>query len=95
MKKLQQDALLAHLRRHLVQGNLALAIFGDVTPDTARTLAERILKDVPKGPAPLGAVAAAQPQLPARRSAREPREQAIVVMGFPGVAVNDPREDAL
>jgi zinc protease len=95
VKKLQQDALLAHLRRHLVQGNLALAIFGDVTPDTARALAGKILKGLPKGSSPLGAVATAQPQLPARRAAREPREQAIVVMGFPGVAVNDPREDAL
>ncbi len=95
VKQLQQDALLAHLRRHLVQGNLTLAIFGDVTPETARALAERILKTLPTGRAPLGAVAAAQPQLPARRSAREPREQAIVLMGFPGVAVNDPREDAL
>lgn len=95
VQKLQQEALLAHLRRHLVQDNLTLAVFGDVTPETARDVAERILKHVPKGAAPLGAVAAAQPQLPARRSAREPREQAIVVMGFPGVAVNDPREDAL
>ncbi len=95
VKALQRAALLAHLRRHLVQGNLTLAIFGDITPDRARQLAERILQDVPKGAAPLGAVAAAQPQLPARRSAREPREQAIVLMGFPGVAVNDPREDAL
>ena len=95
VKQLQQAALLAHLKRHLVQGNLALAIFGDVTPDAARALGERILKGVPKGDALQGSVAAAQPKLPARRSAREPREQAIVIMGFPGVAVNDPREDAL
>jgi zinc protease len=95
VKQLQQGALLAYLRRHLVQGNLTLAVFGDVTPETARVLAERMLQGVPAGDTPLGTVAAARPQLPARRSTREPREQAIVLMGFPGVAVNDPREDGL
>ena len=95
VQRLQQAALLAHLRRHIVQGNLTLAVFGDVTQDSARALAERILENIPQGVAPLGAVAPALPQLPARRSAREPREQAIVLMGFPGVALDDPREDAL
>ena len=95
VKALEQKALLAHLRRHLVQGNLTLAIFGDITPDSARQMAGHILKELLAGASPVGQIAAAQPQLPARVSQREPRQQAIVLMGFPGVAVSDPRADAL
>jgi zinc protease len=95
VQKLQQADLLAHLRRHLVSGNLALAIFGDITPAGARKLAERIIEKLPEGDSPVGQLAAAQPTLATRTSRREPRQQAIVMMGFPGVAITDPREDAL
>ncbi|TAN35892.1 MAG: insulinase family protein [Verrucomicrobia bacterium] len=95
VQKLQQADLLAHLRRHLVSGNLALAIFGDITPDAAHKLAEHILAKLPEGVSPVDNLVATSPTLPTRTSRREPRQQAIVLMGFPGVAVTDPREDAL
>ena len=36
----------------------------------------------------------ARPVLPARIEQREPKEQCIVLFGFPGVTVTDPRRDA-
>ena len=95
VQKLQRDALRDQMRRNLVRGNMALAIFGDITPDSARKLAERVLAELPTGAAPKINLAAPQPTLPARTSRREPRQQMIVLMGFPGVAVTDSRADAL
>lgn len=95
VQTLEQKALQAHLRRHVVRGNLALAVFGDITPEVARQLAQHILREVPAGVSPVEEIALPQPRLPMRVSRREPRQQTIVLMGFPGIAVADPREDAL
>lgn len=87
---------LAELHRRLVTSrNTAIAIFGDTTREEALALAERHFGHVPDLPAPDLAVEEPHPTLPARSKRREPREQAIVLVGYPGVRVDDPRVEAL
>lgn len=90
-----REDVAAHHRRFVTRSNLVLSVFGDVTPDQTRALAEQYLGALPAGPRPAMHVEAAPPELPAKVKRREPREQAIVLVGFPGVDVADPRVDAL
>jgi len=85
----------AHFKKHVVAGNIALSIFGDITPGAAKALAEKCFSSMAKGKAPDRNLAAATPTLPARTKRREQKEQAIVLLGFPGVDVRDERLDAL
>lgn len=92
---LDQDSVARHHRQYVVTGNMALAVFGDVTPDRARELAGVISRHVRSDQAPARTTVPARPTLPARVEQREPKEQCIVLFGFPGVTVTDPRRDAL
>jgi len=87
--------LVAHFKKHVLAGNLVFSVFGDITPERAAALAGPRLAGMAKGPSPVQACAKAQPKLPARSERREPREQAIVLTGFPGISVKDPRVDAM
>ena len=93
---LTREALRAYRDAQVGQGNLVLAVFGDVTADEARRVGEatfsRIGKaawTVPTEPMSTRADGAV------RRVQREPKEQAIILMGFPGVSIFDPRVEAL
>jgi zinc protease len=90
-----RDDLVAHHRRLTKTGNLAISIFGAIRADEARLLAETAFAGIQSGEAPVLEPAAAVPALPARREQDVPREQAIVMAGFPGVTVFDTRQDAL
>lgn len=93
--RLDASALREYARRQIVSGNMTLAIFGDITAKDAEALAvkhiRRIRHDLP--PARLGL--APHPVLPTRIEKLEPREQCIVIYGFPGIGLTDPRRDAL
>lgn len=82
-------------RRLVVNGNMTLSLFGDLTADQATALVTRYAARIAKGQAPVLNPAAAQPALPNRSEKREPRTQCIVLLGFPGVTINDPRKPAL
>jgi zinc protease len=94
VSRIERDAIAAFAARHLVAGNLVVSVFGDVPPDTSR-LVERALRRVPPGQLPAAPLAAAAAPLPVRTVQAEPRQQAIVLAGFPGVRVGDPAADAL
>jgi zinc protease len=85
----------AHYRRLAVSGNLVLAVFGDLTPEAARALVERPLRALARDMAPARQHPLPQPALPARTQQTQPKEQAIVLLGFPGVDLADPRRDSL
>jgi len=93
VNRINRDAITAFAARHLVTGNLVISVFGDGPPNI-RELTERAFRRLPagtyKGPASLQ-----KPQLPARIEKTEPRQQAIVLAGFPGVRLGDPAADAL
>lgn len=82
-------------QRLLLSGNMTISIFGDVTPTEAERLAIRHTAHIPKGAAPSINPDPATPSLPGRSEKREPRDQCIVMIGFPGIALNDPRRTAL
>ena len=92
---LNRDALEEHYRRQLVRSNLVFSIFGDITKQQAQELAERYLSEIPNGPVPQFASATPCPSLPCRAKRREPKEQTILLIGYPGVDLKDPRVDAL
>ncbi|MFH0953367.1 MAG: pitrilysin family protein [Verrucomicrobiota bacterium] len=95
VQALKREDLVEYFRRLVVAGNLVLSVFGDITPEQARQMAERALGRLPAGPAPDLAQPPAEPQLPARIKQREKKQQTILLVGFPGVTLRDPRVDAL
>jgi len=93
--KLDQKAIRDYYRRQLVSGNMALSIFGDITAKDAEALAEKYTRRIRRDLAPARLAVSPAPTLPARVEAREPHEQCIVLFGFPGTGLADPRRDAL
>ncbi len=89
------DTIREHYRTLTVRSNLVISLFGDITQEQARELAEKYFASVPNGAKPALSQPAAAPTLPARSDLVEPKEQAIVLLGFPGISMNDPRVDAL
>ena len=95
-----------HLRKSVATANVVVAVFGDINRDRAVALAEKHLNAIPAAAERASARPAVaegllhgsrepRPTLPARTKQRVPKRQAIFLAGFPGVAVNDPRRDAL
>lgn len=95
VEKIERADLLAHFKKHVVSGNIVLSVFGNITPSAAKNLAVRYLKKIPHEPAPEWRHGEEESQLPARTKQRVPKEQSILLAGFPGVAITDPRCDAL
>lgn len=92
---LDQSALREYFKRQLVTGNMVLALFGDITAKDAEALASKYIRRIRRDVAPARLGAIPKPLLPARLEKREPREQCIVLYGFPGVGLADPRRDPL
>ncbi len=95
VERLTREDVAAHHARLVRRGNCALAIFGDIRPEAARALAERFFANLPEGGSPVTHAEAAPPVLPARAELVEPREQAIVLAGYPAYSLRDPRSDAV
>ena len=95
VERLDRQTIVRHHRQSLVTGNAVLAVFGDVTPERATQLAQAIAGRLRRDEAPALVVTPPRPVLPARVERVEPKEQCIVLFGFPGVAMKDPRRDAL
>ncbi len=96
VSKITKDAIKNFHSKMVVNENVVVAIFGDITPENALTLAEKFLKKLPQGTKPaLEHDIASTPQLPMRIECKLPREQAIIAVGFPGISLKDKRSDAL
>lgn len=95
VRRLTADDARSHYQQLMTRSNLVLAIFGDITPEDAKALAEKYFAGVPVGQKPSLARVAPAPALPAEKDLVEPREQAIVLVGYPGISIFDPRADAL
>jgi zinc protease len=95
LASIRREDVTEHYRNYVTSSNLVLSIFGDISQETARRLAESLLAAIPRHSAPSLAAPPPQPELPARTKRREPKEQAIVLVGYPGVDIKDPRMDAL
>jgi zinc protease len=94
VESLDRNDCQAAFRRSCSAGNLVLALFGDLTVDEARRLAEKEFSALPRDPAPARVDSTPKPVLPDRVETRLPREQAIILIGFPGASALDPQRDA-
>jgi len=94
--RLTPDHLRAFRDRHLVARNGVLAVFGDVHAEEVRALAEEVLGGLPAGEPALTSVAAS-PALAASREAEviKDKEQAVLMVGFPGTDLFSPDNAAL
>jgi len=90
------DALRAFRDRHLVARNGVLSVFGDVRAEEVRAIAEELLGALPAGEPALVAVAE-PPVLAASREveAIKDKEQAVLMVGFPGTDLFNPDNAAL
>jgi zinc protease len=95
VERLHQQPLLDYYRREVVTGNLALSFFGDIAPAQAGELASRFARRLRRDERAARTPVAASPPPPARAEKREPKEQCIVIFGFPGIDLRDPRKEAL
>lgn len=82
-------------RKHCGADNIVISIFGDISADEAHALAEKYLGGVQGRSAQPTSWNAASPSLPALVETNGPFEQAILLMGYPGVDIMDPRHESL
>lgn len=92
---LTRDDLMSHHRSLTVAGNLAVSIFGDISAAGALKLANTALAAIPGGAAASITTEVSPSALPSRALKEVPREQAIVLVGFPGITIADPQQEAL
>jgi len=95
VKALTREQLMAYHSAYVVTGNVGIAVFGDIAEAKAVKLAEKCFAGLKAAKVPARAASVSAPSLPARVVVKAPREQTIVLFGFPGVKLNDPRTDAL
>ncbi len=95
VSRLDREALRNHWQAHAVAGNTVLALFGPISFEEAEALAEQHFSAMPVGTAPDRVPRMTEHRLPARTKQRQPRAQTILMAGFPGVSLDDPRHDAL
>ena len=83
-------------QRLAVSNNCVLAIFGDVRADAVRAAVEKQFGAWKKSPEPLAALPRSAPLTGIRRIIeRREKKQAVMVIGFPGVALDNPDRYAL
>lgn len=90
------DALRAFRDRYIVARNGVLSIFGDVRAEEVRQAVEELFAAMPAGEPALTSVAE-PPPLTAARELEEikDKEQAVLMVGFPGTDLFDPDNAAL
>lgn len=94
---LTQADVVASYRRHFVRENLVLGFAGDVTVEEARALGERIVRALPSGAPPSGAIAEPAP-LSGRRLVfvdKPERTQTQILIGGLGTRADDADHSAL
>ncbi len=94
--RLDRAALEAFRRQHLVADNAVLAVFGNVEAETVRARVEALFADLPAGQDALRT----PPPAPALTESRaverfEQKEQAVLMIGYPGTTVGSPDRYAL
>ncbi|MBI3985390.1 MAG: insulinase family protein, partial [Lentisphaerae bacterium] len=102
VRSLQRDDLLRYHRRALTASNTVLAVFGDISPSQVSEACARVFRTLPSGTRSRPVLPPPNPSLPLRTCPANgrivtpvPREQTIVLVGMPGIAVLDPRKDAI
>ncbi len=95
VKALTRDQVRQQHAQLAVTGNLVVSIFGNITESQAIEIGNRLFAATPRGTYSPPKQGEGSPVLPVRTVLEEPHQQAIVLAGFPGVSLFDPRKDAL
>ncbi|MDD2240041.1 MAG: pitrilysin family protein [Kiritimatiellae bacterium] len=92
---LDRPALQAHHHKLLGTSNLVLAVFGDVQTADVQALVSNAFATLPAQAKPEWPALPPPPAEPLRTEQALPFKQTIFVRAWPGIAVGDPREDAI
>ncbi|YCM44336.1 pitrilysin family protein [Verrucomicrobiaceae bacterium 227] len=93
LQSLTRLALVAQHSRYFAASNMVCAFFGDLDPDATIELLEKSLGQLPTGtPAKVDSLI---PTHVGEHNLTLAKEQAVLAIGFPGLAQNDPRRFAL
>jgi zinc protease len=92
---LTRTDLMDNYTKRITADNIALSIFGDIRPEEARALADKYFGSISGRKEPSSIRESANPVLPSLIKTNGPFEQAILLVGYPGVDIRDERNDAL
>jgi len=92
---IDRDSINDFFRQHTGSDNMVISIFGDISHDEAQSLAEKYLGTISGKSTQATTWKPAAPLLPAQVETNGPFEQAILLLGYPGVDIMDPRSEAL
>ena len=92
---LTRDDLLAQHRKLLGASNLVITVFGNVRMEAVVAAVEKSFAALPEVAVPAWPALPAAPQKPVRAEKRLPFKQTVLVRAWPGIAIGDPREDAV
>jgi len=92
---IDRDKIAMFFREHTGLDNMVISIFGDISHADAKYLAEKYLGSISGKSSQTTAWTSATPELPSQIETNGPFEQAILLMGFPGIDIKDPRSEAL
>ncbi|OVE76203.1 hypothetical protein BVX97_02095 [bacterium E08(2017)] len=95
VRSLTRDALIKHAKHHIVSDNIVISVSGNIAETEALQLIKKFFSGIPRGTLAQKKRARVKPELPARIKTREPRQQAIILLGNPGIDVLDERYDAI
>ncbi len=93
LTELERAALVAHHSRHFTAANLTLAIAGDFDPAAALALLTEKFAALPAGRAWVAPASELHPG--GSHSARLPKKQAVLAIGFPGATISGSDRHAL
>ena len=86
---LQRDDLQKFYQQYYGAKNAVIALMGDMTPEQAKAIAERISTGLPDSPAAGALPAVSYPQAPVERRIPHPASQSHILLGYPGVKRGD------
>lgn len=97
LRALSPGGLRAFHQSLCLGSNTVIAVFGDVDPAAARKMAERQFGSIPVGDAPPVPKAIAPPNASGPRRVEEEmdKNQAVIQIGFPGIAIDSPDRFAM
>ena len=95
LEQISSDDVSAYFKELAVRPNMVVSVFGDIDSAAAQTLVKEVFAAVPEGMLPELHKPLAETELPARGDKQVPSQQAILLIGYPGVNINHPQVDAL
>ncbi len=95
IETMSRENIQSHAEKLIVSDNLVISVFGNIKTEQAINLTEKYFSGIAKKSLTLQSPPAPNPDLPTRSKRREPRQQSIVLLGFPGIDVLDKRYDSI